>query len=147
MDTLSYKTKSERKEDVQRKWYIVDAEGQTLGRMITRVATVLKGKHKPSYTPHIDCGDAVIIINADKFRLTGKKMTDKVYVRHTGYPGGQRFTTPAELLEKHPERVVEKAVKGMLPKNILGRQMFKKLFVYTGTEHPHHAQQPEPLNI
>lgn len=145
VDTLSYKTKSERKEDVKHNWHLVDAEGQTLGRMVTQIATLLRGKHKPSFTPHVDCGDFVVVINAEKIHLTGKKWTDKVYVRHTGYPGGQRFSTPAELLQKHPERIVEKAVKGMLPKNKLGSKLFKKLFVYTGSEHPHFAQKPEPI--
>ncbi|MEM6724556.1 MAG: 50S ribosomal protein L13 [Bacteroidota bacterium] len=145
MDTLSYKTKSIRNEDVQRKWYIVDAEDQPLGRVCSQIATVLRGKHKPSYTPHIDNGDYVIVINADKVKLTGNKMDQKVYLSYTGYPGGQRAINARNLADKKPYALVEKAVKGMLPKNRLGRKMFKKLFVYAGTEHPHQAQQPEPL--
>ncbi|MEO1434652.1 MAG: 50S ribosomal protein L13 [Bacteroidota bacterium] len=145
MDTLSYKTKSIRNEDVQRKWFIVDAEDQPLGRVCSQIAMVLRGKHKPSYTPHIDNGDNVIVINADKVKLTGNKMDKKVYLSYTGYPGGQRAINARNLAAKKPHALVEKAVKGMLPKNRLGRKMFKKLFVYAGTEHPHQAQQPEPL--
>ncbi len=145
MNTLSYKTKSARKEDVVHDWYIVDAEGETLGRMCTRIATVLRGKHKPSYTPHVDCGDHVIVINADKVRLTGAKMEQKTYLRYSGYTGGQKSRTAAELLKKKPFALVENAVKGMLPKNRLGRSMFKKLFVYAGPAHPHAAQKPAPL--
>ena len=145
MNTLSYKTKSANKDTVERKWYVVDADGQTLGRMCTKIATVLKGKHKPSYTPHVDCGDNVIVINADKVRLTGSKMEQKVYLTYSGYPGGQKSTTAAELMTKKPYAMVEKAVKGMLPKNRLGRAMFRKLYVYAGEEHPHAAQKPEEL--
>ena len=145
MNTLSYKTKSANKDTVERKWYVVDADGQTLGRMCTKIATVLKGKHKPSYTPHVDCGDNVIVINADKVRLTGSKMEKKVYLTYSGYPGGQKSTTAAELMAKKPYAMVEKAVKGMLPKNRLGRAMFRKLYVYAGEEHPHAAQKPESL--
>ena len=145
VNTLSYKTKSARKEDVVHDWYIVDAEGETLGRMCTRIATVLRGKHKPSYTPHVDCGDHVIVINADKVRLTGAKMEQKTYLRYSGYTGGQKSRTAAELLKKKPYALVENAVKGMLPKNRLGRAMFKKLFVYAGPAHPHAAQKPAPL--
>ena len=145
MNTLSYKTKSANKETVERKWYVVDADGQTLGRMCTKIATVLKGKHKPSYTPHVDCGDNVIVINADKVRLTGSKMEQKVYLTYSGYPGGQKSTTAAELMAKKPYAIVEKAIKGMLPKNRLGRAMFRKLYVYAGEEHPHAAQKPEEL--
>ena len=145
MNTLSYKTKSANKDTVERKWYVVDADGQTLGRMCTKIATVLKGKHKPSYTPHVDCGDNVIVINADKVRLTGSKMEQKVYSTYSGYPGGQKSTTAAELMTKKPYAMVEKAVKGMLPKNRLGRAMFRKLYVYAGEEHPHAAQKPEEL--
>jgi large subunit ribosomal protein L13 len=123
----------------------VDAEGQPLGRMASLIASTLRGKHKPSYTPHVDCGDNIIVINAEKVKLTGKKMTNKVYLTYSGYPGGQKKQTPREMLAKHPERLVETAVKGMLPKNKLGRAMFKKLFVYAGTEHPHAAQKPESL--
>jgi large subunit ribosomal protein L13 len=130
VDTLSYKTISANKNTVNKEWIVVDAENAILGRLASEIAKIIRGKHKASYTPHVDCGDNVIVINADKIKLTGKKMTDKVYVRHTGYPGGQRFQTPRELLEKHPERVIEKAVKGMLPKNRLGRRLFTNLFVY-----------------
>lgn len=147
MDTLSYKTKSERKEDVQRNWYVVDAEGLPLGRISSKIATVLRGKHKPSYTPHVDCGDNVIVINADKVKLTGNKKARKVYITHSGYPGGQKQRTASEMLDKQPHRVVEIAVKGMLPKNKLGRAMIKKLFVYTSAEHPHGAQKPQPFQF
>lgn len=147
MDTLSYKTKSIRKEDVKKDWWIIDAENEILGRLASKVANLIRGKYKPSFTPHVDCGDNVIIINAEKIRLTGKKMTDKIYTRHTGYPGGQRFRTPEELLKKQPEDVIEMAVKGMLPRNRLGRVLFKNLYVYKGTEHPHEAQQPKPLKL
>jgi len=145
VDTLSYKTKSANKDTVDRKWFVVDADGQTLGRMCTKIATVLRGKHKPSYTPHVDCGDNVIVINAEKVRLTGSKMEQKVYLTYSGYPGGQKSTKAAELMKKKPYAMVEKAVKGMLPKNKLGRAMFKKLYVYAGEEHPHGAQKPEEL--
>ena len=145
MNTLSYKTQSANKDTVDRKWYVVDAEGQTLGRMCTKIATVLKGKHKPSYTPHVDTGDNVIVINADKVRLTGSKMEQKVYLSYSLYPGGQKSINAQELMVKKPYAVVEKAVKGMLPKNKLGRAMFKKLYVYAGGEHPHAAQKPENL--
>lgn len=147
MDTLSYKTKSQKKETVERKWYIVDAEGETVGRICSRIAAVLRGKHKPSYTPHVDCGDYVVVINAEKIRFTGQKENQKEYLRHTGYPGGQRSKTAKQLLAERPERVVENAVKGMLPKNKLGRAMYKKLFVYAGAAHPHDAQQPEEFNF
>ena len=147
MDNLSYKTKSAKKEEVQRKWYIIDAEGEVVGRLCSKIAHVLRGKHKPSFTPHVDTGDNIIVINADKVRFTGMKMDNKEYVRHTGYPGGQRRTTPAALLQNKPEIIIESAVKGMLPKNRLGRQMYKKLFVYAGTEHPHAAQKPEEFNF
>lgn len=145
MNTLSYKTQSANKDTVDRKWFVVDAEGQTLGRMCTKIATVLKGKHKPSYTPHVDTGDNVIVINADKIRLTGSKMEQKVYLSYSLYPGGQKSITAKELMVKKPYAVVERAVKGMLPKNKLGRAMFKKLYVYAGAEHPHAAQKPENL--
>jgi len=147
VNTLSYKTQSAKKEEVKRDWYIIDAEGMILGRMCTQIAILLRGKHKASYTPHVDTGDNIIVINAEKIKLTGKKMTDKQYVRYSGYPGGQRFETPMSLLAKKPERIVEKAVKGMLPKNRLGRAMFKKLFVYVGGEHPHKAQKPQEFKI
>lgn len=147
MDTLSYKTLSANKETVTKEWFVIDAEDQVLGRLASKTAKLLRGKHKPSYTPHVDCGDNVIIINAEKFKLTGKKMDDKVYVRHSGYPGGQRFRTPKELVKKIPTAVVEKAVKGMLPKNRLGAELFRNLFVYAGTEHPHEAQQPKKVEL
>ncbi len=147
MDTLSYKTVSANKATISKEWVVIDAADQVLGRLASRVALILRGKNKPSYTPHVDCGDNVIIINADKVRLTGKKMTDKVYVRHTGYPGGQRFATPKELLTRKPLAVVEHAVKGMLPKNRLGAELFRNLFVYAGPEHPHEAQQPKQIHL
>ena len=142
MDTLSYKTQSAKKETLERKWYVVDAEGLPLGRMATKIASVLRGKHRTDYTPHVDCGDFVVVINAEKVMLTGNKMTQKVYYRHSGYPGGQKQRTPQQLMEKFPTRVVEIAVKGMLPKTKLGEAMYKKLFVYAGAEHPHAAQKP-----
>ncbi len=147
MDTLSYKTVSANKATITKEWVVIDAADQVLGRLASRVALILRGKNKPNYTPHVDCGDNVIIINAEKVRLTGKKMTDKVYVRHTGYPGGQRFATPKELLNRKPLAVVEHAVKGMLPKNRLGAELFRNLFVYTGPEHPHEAQQPKTIHL
>ncbi|MBC8147732.1 MAG: 50S ribosomal protein L13 [Bacteroidetes bacterium] len=147
MDTLSYKTLSAKKETVTKEWFVIDAEDQVLGRLASKTANLLRGKHKPSYTPHVDCGDNVIILNAEKFKLTGKKMDDKTYVRHSGYPGGQRFRTPRELVAKLPIAVVEKAVKGMLPKSRLGAQLFRNLFVYEGAEHPHEAQQPKKVEL
>jgi large subunit ribosomal protein L13 len=147
VNTLSYKTKSVRKEDVQREWHIIDAEGLVVGRVATKIATILRGKHKPSYTPHIDCGDCVIVVNAEKIRFTGNKMADKRYLSHTGYPGGQRVRTPNDLLAKKPFAIIESAVKGMLPKTKLGRAMFKKMFVYIGPEHPHQAQQPKKIEL
>ncbi len=147
MNTQSYKTVSQKKETVDRKWYIVDAEGEVVGRLCSRIAHVLRGKNKPTYTPHVDTGDYVIVINADKIRFTGQKMAQKEYIRHTGYPGGQRVRTAREQMDKHPERIVEAAVRGMLPKNSLGRQMLNKLFVYAGPEHPHQAQKPEEFSF
>ena len=147
MNTLSYKTVSANSATVDKNWVIVDAEGQTLGRLASKVALLLRGKRKPNYTPHVDCGDNVIILNADKVVLTGNKMADKTYVWHTGYPGGQRTTNPEEMMAKFPERVVEKAVKGMLPKNRLGAQLFRNLHVYAGGEHKHEAQKPTVINI
>jgi ribosomal protein L13, bacterial type len=147
VDTLSYKTISANKATVTKEWVVIDATDQVLGRLASKVALILRGKHKPSYTPHVDCGDNVIIINAEKIRLTGKKLTDKVYVRHTGYPGGQRFATPKELLNRKPLAVVEHAVKGMLPKNRLGAQLFRNLHAYVGAEHPHQAQQPKEIKL
>jgi len=145
--TLVYRTISANKETVNKQWYVVDAEGEILGRLAAKVAYVLRGKHKPDYTPHVDCGDNVIIINAEKVVLTGKKLTDKEYIRHSGYPGGQKVETPAEMLEKHPERIIEHAVKGMLPKNRLGSELFRNLKVYVGSEHKHEAQNPTKLDL
>jgi large subunit ribosomal protein L13 len=147
MDTLSYKTKSANKGTVTKQWFIIDANDAVLGRLASKAAFVLRGKHKTDYTPHVDCGDNIIIINAEKVRLTGKKMTDKVYVRHTGFPGGQRFATPIELLAKKPESIIEKAVKGMLPKTKLGDAIYRNLHVFVGSEHPHEAQKPQLLNL
>ncbi|MFW5766877.1 MAG: 50S ribosomal protein L13 [Bacteroidota bacterium] len=147
MDTLSYKTKSANKETVRKEWFIVDATDEVLGRLASRVAVVLRGKHKPDFTPHVDCGDNVIIINAEKVKLSGKKMTDKTYVRHTGYPGGQRVTNPEEILRKQPHRLVENAVRGMLPHNRLGRKIFKNMHVYVGPEHDQKAQKPQKLDL
>ncbi len=148
MNTLSYKTVSAKEEDVQKEWYVVDATDQVLGRLASRVAMILRGKNKASFTPHVNTGDHVIIINADKVRLTGNKMQDKKYIRHTGYPGGQREINPADLMKKNPIAVVEKAVKGMLPRTRLGRVIYSKnLHVYAGTEHPHEAQKPKTLDI
>jgi len=147
VDTLSYKTQSAKKETVERKWHIIDAEGEVVGRMCTKIASVLRGKHKPSYTPHVDTGDYVIVINASKVRFTGNKLDQKEYQRYSGYPGGQKSRTAKEMLDKKPIGVVEAAVRGMLPKNRLGRAMFKKLFVYEGAEHPHEAQKPEKLEL
>ena len=147
MDTLSYKTKSIRTEDVDKQWWLIDAENEVLGRLASKVANIVRGKNKPSFTPHIDCGDNVVIINAEKIKLTGSKLTDKIYTRHTGYPGGQRFTTPEQFLKTKPEELIRKAVKGMLPRNRLGSALQKNLFIYVGTEHPHSAQQPKPLKL
>jgi large subunit ribosomal protein L13 len=140
------RTISAREQDVQRDWYVIDAQGQTLGRLASRVATLLRGKHKPIYTPHVDCGDYVIVVNAEKIHVTGQKMTQKKYYRHSGYPGGLKEVTLRDQLQKFPDRVIEKAVQGMLPKNRLGRRMFKKLKIYAGPSHPHQAQQPKALD-
>ncbi len=137
----------QKKETVDRKWYVIDAEGQTLGRLATKVATVLKGKHKPTYTPHVDCGDYVIVINASKVVLTGNKLNDKMYYNHSRYAGGLRERTAQEMITKYPEEMVERAVKGMLPKGPLGRQMYRKLFVYAGSEYEQVAQKPEVLEV
>ncbi len=145
MNTLSYKTVSANSATVNKEWVLVDADGQTLGRISSIIAKLIRGKYKPNFTPHVDCGDNVVVINAEKIILSGKKWTEKSYIRHTGYPGGQRSLTATEMFEKDPTRLIEKAVKGMLPKNKLGRAMFKKLFVYAGAEHPHVAQKPENL--
>jgi large subunit ribosomal protein L13 len=147
VDTLSYKTLSAKKDNDAKKWYVVDAEGEIVGRLATRIATVLRGKHKPEYTPHADTGDYIIVLNADKVRFTGDKINQKTYQRYSGYPGGQKERTAKEMLEKKPFDILEKAVRGMLPKNKLGRAMIKKLFLYEGTEHPHTAQQPEPFKF
>lgn len=137
------KTYSARSEDVQKDWYIYDADGQVLGRLASDIARRLKGKNSPLYTPHVDTGDFVVVVNAEKILLTGRKMTEKIYYRHTGYPGGIKSATAREMLEKHPDRVLFNAVKGMLPKNSLGRKMLKKLKVYCGADHPHEAQSPK----
>ncbi|MGI6211450.1 MAG: 50S ribosomal protein L13 [Anaerovoracaceae bacterium] len=133
--------------EVERKWYVVDADGKNLGRLASQIASVLRGKNKPTYTPHVDCGDYVIVINAEKVAVTGKKMKDKLYVTYSGYPGGKKEIPLKEMLEKKPEEVIRHAVKGMLPEGRLGRQMFKKLKVYAGPEHKHEAQKPEPLEF
>jgi large subunit ribosomal protein L13 len=138
---------SANKATVTKGWVVIDATDQVLGRLASRVALILRGKNKANFTPHVDCGDNVIILNATKVRLTGKKLTDKVYIRHTGYPGGQRFEAPRELLKRKPLAVVEHAVKGMLPKNKLGADLFRNLFVYEGSEHPHQAQQPKEIKL
>jgi large subunit ribosomal protein L13 len=147
LDALSYKTVSANNETRTKEWVIVDAEGQVLGRLAARVAMIIRGKHRANFTPHIDGGDNVIIINAEKIVLTGNKTAEKVYVRHTGYPGGQRFTTPLELLKKDPTEIFRKAVKGMLPKGRLGRAINKNVFIYAGPNHPHEAQQPKTVNL
>ena len=141
------KTYSAKPESVKRDWYVVDATGKTLGRLATEVATRLRGKHKPEFTPHVDTGDYIVVINADKVTVTGKKTTDKIYYSHTGYPGGLKQANFATLQAEKPEMIIEKAIKGMLPRNPLGRAMFRKLKVYAGTEHPHTAQQPQQLEI
>lgn len=147
MDSLSYKTISANAATVQKEWVVIDAKGEVLGRLASQVAKILRGKNKPSYTPHVDCGDYVIVVNADKVKLTGNKLTDKVYVHHTGYPGGQRFATPAERLKTQPEFLVMNAVKGMLPKTRLGVAILKNLKVYAGEEHPHAAQNPKQIKL
>ena len=147
MDTLSYKTLSANKETANKQWLIVDAAGVNLGRLSSEVASLLRGKHKPLFTPHADCGDNVIVVNADKIALTGKKWDEKVYVRYTGYPGGQRFATPKEMMAKHPTAMVEMAVRGMLPKNRLGSAVYRNLFVYAGSDHKQQAQQPTEYKI
>lgn len=147
VDTLSYKTVSANKATVNKEWVLIDAENMVLGRLASEVARMLRGKHKPDFTPHVDCGDNVIVINAEKVNLTGSKMTDKIYLRHTGYPGGQRAQTPRDILAKYPERLVEKAVKGMLPKNKLGRQLFRNLHVVVGPDHKYEAQKPKVVDL
>ena len=147
MNTLSYKTVSANKETAKKEWVLVDADGQTLGRLASKVAMLIRGKYKTNYTPHTDCGDNVVIINAEKINLTGNKWNDKTYVRHTGYPGGQRTLTATELFQRDPARIVEKAVRGMLPKNKLGNALFKNLYVYEGGEHKQQAQNPKTINL
>jgi large subunit ribosomal protein L13 len=147
VNTLSYKTVSANKATVEKEWVLVDAEGQTLGRLASVVALMLRGKHKTSFTPHVDCGDNVIVINAEKVMLTGEKMADKEYIRHTGYPGGQRIVKAEELMKKHPVKLVENAVKGMLPKNRLGSAIYRNLYVYAGPDHKHEAQKPKLIDL
>ena len=147
MDTLSYKTVSLNKATVDKKWVVIDATDLALGRLSARVALILRGKNKPGFTPNVDCGDNVIVVNAEKVALKGKKMTNRVYTRYTGYPGGQRFTTPREILAKRPAELVRRAVKGMLPKTRLGAQQLKNLHVYAGPEHPHQAQNPTEIKL
>ena len=141
------RTFTAKKEEIERDWFVIDAEGQTLGRLASRIAPILKGKHKPTYTPHLDCGDFVIVVNAEKVHVTGRKMDQKFYYRHSGYPGGITSISLRDQLARFPERVLQAAVRGMLPKNKLGRRMIKKLKVYAGDEHPHQAQQPKPLEL
>lgn len=145
MNTTSYKTRSVKKSEVERQWFVIDLEGEIVGRTATTIATILRGKHKPTYTPHVDTGDNVIIVNAEKCRFTGLKEDQKTYQRYSGYPGGQKSRTVAEQRAKKPIAIIENAVRGMLPKNKLGRAMFKKLYVYAGPDHPHAAQKPETL--
>jgi large subunit ribosomal protein L13 len=147
MNTLSYKTQTPKPEEIKKEWVLVDAENEILGRLATQVARILRGKTKTNYTPHLDCGDNVIIINADKVRLTGAKLTDKEYVHYSGYPGGQKIGTPKEMMNKRPTYVVEEAIRGMLPKNRLGAELFRNLHVFAGPEHNHQAQQPRLINI
>jgi len=147
VNTLSYRTVSANNATVQKEWFVLDATNQVLGRLSSQVASILRGKHKTNFTPHVDCGDNIIIINAEKIRLTGKKMTDKEYKRHTGYPGGQRITSPADIMQIEPGRIIEMAVKKMLPRNRLGNAIFHNLYVYSGSEHPHEAQQPKELKL
>jgi large subunit ribosomal protein L13 len=147
VDTVSYKTISTNKATATKAWLLVDAENETVGRLASKVAYLVRGKHKTAYTPHVDCGDNVVIINADKVRFTGKKMDDKVYVRYTGYPGGQRFATPKMLLDKHPERLLEHAIGRMLPKTRLGNRLRRNVFIYAGTEHEQAAQNPQIIDL
>ena len=147
MDTLSYKTVSLNKATAEKKWLVIDATDLALGRLASRIALILRGKNKPGFTPNVDCGDNVIVINAEKVALKGKKMTNRVYVRYTGYPGGQRFSTPAEILAKRPTELIRRAVKGMLPKGPLGRSLMNNLYIYEGTEHIHEAQKPKTIDI
>ena len=147
MDSLSYKTISANAATVTKEWVVIDATNEVLGRLASQIAKILRGKNKPGYTPHVDCGDYIIVVNAEKVKLTGDKLTEKVYVRHTGYPGGQRFATAQDYLKKKPEFVIEEAVRGMLPKTRLGEAIFKNLKVYAGAEHPHAAQNPKAIKL
>lgn len=147
MDTLSFKTVAAKPSGPSAEWHVIDAENMVVGRLAAQLAKIIRGKNKPSFSPHVNCGDKVIVLNADKVRFTGKKMTDKVYLHYTGYPGGQREITPAKLMTKRPEDVLKMAVRGMLPANKLRKEYLKNLFLYVGTEHPHQAQNPKPLNI
>jgi len=147
VESLSYKTPSLNNASVDKQWLLIDAEGQTLGRLSSEIAKLLRGKHKPGFTPHVDCGDNVVVINAEKITLTGNKMSEKQYIRHTGYPGGQRVVTATQLQAKAPHQLIEKAVKGMLPKNRLGAKLLKNLNVYAGNEHPHEAQKPQVITF
>jgi len=147
MDTLSYKTIATNKSTANKLWVLIDAEGQTLGRLASKVAILLRGKHKPNFTPHVDCGDNVVVVNASKVNLTGKKWEDKTYIRYTGYPGGQRTLTSKQLFDKNPSTIIEKSVKGMLPKNKLGAALFRNLHVYNNTNHNHEAQKPASINL
>lgn len=147
MNTLSYRTESANKTTVNKGWVVVDVEGKSLGRAASMIASMIRGKHKPNFTPHVDCGDNVIVLNADKIELTGKKWIDKLYISHSGYPGGQKIKTATEIKERSSVILIEKAVRGMLPKNRLGRKLFHNLFVYEGAEHPHDAQKPKQVNI
>ena len=147
MDTLSYRTVSAKPSTINKEWILIDAEGEIVGRLASVAAQILRGKYKTNYTPHMDCGDNVVIINADKVRFTGKKLSDKRYVRHTGYPGGQRFASPKELLNRKPIAVLEHAIRGMLPKNKLGDKLYRNLYVYAGSEHKQQAQQPKLINL
>lgn len=144
---MTNRTYSPRAAEIERRWYVVDASGKTLGRLASQIAQILRGKHKPGYSPHMDMGDHIVVINAEKVRVTGRKAEQKVYHRHTGYPGGIRTTRYSQLMQKHPERILRMAIKGMLPGNVLGRNMFKKLRVYAGAEHRHIAQKPEVLDL
>jgi len=147
VDTKSYKTISANKKTVKKNWMLIDAENEILGRLASKVAFILRGKHKPYFTPHVDCGDNVIVINAEKVKLTGNKLTDKKYISHSGYPGGQKIRTIEDVLNKKPIKVIEHAVKGMLPKNRLGSAIYRNLHVFTGPDHPHEAQQPSKINL
>jgi large subunit ribosomal protein L13 len=147
MSKISYKTQYPTNETIQREWFVIDAEGEKVGRIASRIASVLRGKHKPTFSPHVDAGDNVVVINAKKVRFTGQKIDQKIYLTYSGYTGGQKSRTAADLMSKFPDRVLENAVRGMLPKTKLGRQMFKKLFIYTGESHPHQAQQPKEFKF